>query len=125
VFRMGLGVFTLASLLGGLGMSAEHLIAARGLQGIGAALAAPNALALIATTFPVGKPRNSAMAVYAAMSAVGITAGVLLGGVLTGMLSWRWVFFITEVYRRHFCSVAPERGHGGGTMATASVVYAA
>ena len=64
VFRVGLGLFTLASLLGGLGLNAEMLIAARGLQGIGAALTAPNALALIATTFPVGKPRNSAMAVY-------------------------------------------------------------
>ena len=94
VFRIGLGVFTVASLLGGLGGSSEQLIAARGLQGIGAALTAPNALALIATTFPVGKPRNSAMAVYGAMSALGITIGVLLGGVLTGLLSWRWVFFI-------------------------------
>src|ERR687897_1705042 len=93
-FRVGLGVFTVASLLGGLGASAEQLIAARGLQGIGAALTAPNALALIATTFPVGKPRNSAMAVYGAMSALGITIGVLLGGLLTGLLSWRWVFFI-------------------------------
>ncbi len=94
VFRVGLVVFTLASLLGDLGASAEQLIAARGFQGIGAALASPNALALIATTFPMGKPRNSAMAVYGAMSALGITIGVLLGGVLTGMLSWRWVFFI-------------------------------
>jgi EmrB/QacA subfamily drug resistance transporter len=94
VLRVGLGVFTIASLLGGLGTSPEVLIAARGLQGIGAALVAPNVLASIATTFPVGNSRNSAMAVYAAMSAVGITAGVLLGGVLTGMLSWRWVFFI-------------------------------
>ena len=94
VLRVGLIVFTVASLLGGLGTSPEGLIAARGLQGLGAALVAPNVLASIATTFPVGKPRNSAMAVYAAMSAVGITAGVLLGGVLTGMLSWRWVFFI-------------------------------
>jgi len=94
VFRVGLGVFTVASLLGGLGMNAELLIAARALQGIGAAMAAPNALALIATTFPVGKPRNSAMAVYGAMSALGITVGVLLGGLLTGLLSWRWVFFI-------------------------------
>jgi EmrB/QacA subfamily drug resistance transporter len=94
VLRVGLVVFTVASLLGGLGTSPEVLIAARGLQGLGAALVAPNVLASIATTFPVGKPRNSAMAVYAAMSAVGITAGVLLGGVLTGMLSWRWVFFI-------------------------------
>lgn len=94
VFRAGLVVFTLASLLGGLGPNAELLIAARALQGVGAALVAPNALALIASTFPVGKPRNSAMAVYGAMSALGITVGVLLGGILTGMLSWRWVFFI-------------------------------
>jgi MFS family permease len=94
VLQVGLVVFTVASLLGGLGANAEMLIAARGLQGIGAALAAPNALALIATTFPVGKPRNSAMAVYGAMSALGITVGVLLGGVLTGLASWRWVFWI-------------------------------
>ncbi len=94
VFRAGLGVFTLASLLGGLGVNAEMLIGARALQGLGAALTAPNALALIATNFPVGKPRNSAMAVYGAMSALGITIGVLLGGVLTGTLGWRWVFFI-------------------------------
>ncbi len=94
VFRVGLGVFTVASLIGGLGVNAAMLIASRGLQGLGAALIAPNALALIATTFPVGKPRNSAMAVYGAMSALGITTGVLLGGVLTGLLSWRWVFWI-------------------------------
>jgi EmrB/QacA subfamily drug resistance transporter len=94
VLRVGLGIFTVASLLGGLGTSVEMLIAARGLQGIGAALAAPNALALIATTFPVGKPRNSAMAVYGAMSALGITIGVLLGGFLTGTVGWRGVFFI-------------------------------
>ena len=94
VFRAGLGLFALASLLGGLGGNAEMLIGARALQGIGAALTAPNALALIATNFPAGKPRNSAMAVYGAMSALGITIGVLLGGVLTGTLGWRWVFFI-------------------------------
>jgi EmrB/QacA subfamily drug resistance transporter len=94
VLRVGLVVFSAASLLGGLGVTGEMVIAARGLQGVGAALVAPNVLALIATTFPVGRPRNSAMAVYAAMSAVGITVGVLLGGILTGLLSWRWVFFI-------------------------------
>lgn len=94
VLRLGLALFTIASLAGGLGVNAEMLIAARGLQGIGAALVAPNVLALNATTFPMGKQRNSAMAVYAAMSAVGMTIGVLLGGVLTGLLSWRWVFLI-------------------------------
>lgn len=94
VLRVGLGLFTLASMLGGLGQNTAMLIASRGLQGIGAALVAPNVLALIATTFPVGRERNSAMAVYAAMSAVGMTVGILLGGVLTGFLGWRWVFFI-------------------------------
>jgi len=94
VLRVGLVVFTVASLLGGLSPNGALVVAARGLQGIGAALVAPNVLASIATTFPAGKARNSATAVYAAMSAVGITAGVLLGGILTGMLSWRWVFFI-------------------------------
>jgi EmrB/QacA subfamily drug resistance transporter len=94
VLRIGLVLFTLASLLGGLGINVEMLLASRGLQGIGAALVAPNVLALIATTFPVGKERNTAMAVYAAMSAVGMTVGILLGGVLTGYLSWRWVFLI-------------------------------
>jgi EmrB/QacA subfamily drug resistance transporter len=94
VLRIGLVVFVAASLLGGLAPNTALLIGARGLQGLGAALAAPNALALIATTFPMGKPRNKAMAVYGAMSAVGIVAGVLLGGALTGLLDWRWVFFI-------------------------------
>src|SRR5687768_5851770 len=63
VLRVGLGVFALASLLGALGVNAAMLIASRGLQGLGAALIAPNALALIATTFPVGEPRNEAMGV--------------------------------------------------------------
>lgn len=94
VLRVGLVVFTVASLAGGLAPTSEFLIAARALQGIGAALVAPNALALIATTFPVGKPRNEAIAVYGAMSALGIIGGVLLGGLLTGALSWRWVLLI-------------------------------
>ena len=94
MFRAGLGLFTVASVAGGFAWNVETLIAARALQGVGAVLCAPNGLALIATNFPVGTARNKAMAVYGAMSALGITAGVLLGGVLTGMLSWRWVFFI-------------------------------
>ena len=94
VLRIGLTVFVAASLLGGLAPNTGLLIAARALQGLGAALAAPNALALLATTFPTGRPRNQAMAVYGAMSALGIVAGVLLGGALTGLLDWRWVFFI-------------------------------
>jgi EmrB/QacA subfamily drug resistance transporter len=94
ILRVGMGLFTAASLLGGLAPSGTLLIAARALQGIGAAMAAPSALALVTTTFPAGKPRNQAMAVYGAMSALGLTGGVLLGGLLTGALSWRWVLLI-------------------------------
>lgn len=94
MFQTGIAVFTLASLLGGLAPDEGLLIAARVLQGVGAALAAPSALALITTTFPQGKPRNTAMGVYAAMGGVGATVGLLLGGTLTDLLDWRWVFFV-------------------------------
>ncbi|WP_330305423.1 MULTISPECIES: MFS transporter [unclassified Streptomyces] len=94
MFQAGIAVFTLASLLGGLAPNEGLLIAARILQGVGAALAAPSALALITTTFPAGKPRNTAMGVYAAMGGVGATVGLLLGGTLTDVLDWRWVFFV-------------------------------
>ncbi|MDF3907562.1 MULTISPECIES: MFS transporter [Paracoccus] len=94
LLQIGMAVFTLASLLAGLAQDGASLIAFRGLQGLGAALTAPNALALIATTFPEGQPRSKAMAVYGGMSALGIVAGLLLGGVLTSTLGWRWVFFI-------------------------------
>lgn len=94
MFQVGIAVFTLASLLGGLAPNEGLLIGARILQGVGAALAAPSALALITTTFPVGKSRNTAMGVYAAMGGVGATVGLLLGGTLTDVLDWRWVFFV-------------------------------
>ena len=94
VLRVGLVVFTVASVVGGLAPTSELLIGARAIQGIGAALVAPNAPALIATTFAAGKARSKAMAVYAAMSALGIIGGVILGGLLTATLSWRWVLLI-------------------------------
>ncbi|MFH8610776.1 MFS transporter [Streptomyces sp. NPDC018029] len=94
MFQVGIAVFTLASLLGGLAPNEGLLIGARILQGVGAAVAAPSALSLIATTFPEGKPRNKAMGVYAAMAGIGATVGLLLGGVLTDVLDWRWVFFV-------------------------------
>ncbi|WP_435283507.1 MFS transporter [Streptomyces koelreuteriae] len=94
MFRIGIVLFTLASLLGGLAPNEAMLIGARILQGIGAAIAAPTALSLIATNFPEGKPRNRAMGVYAAMSGLGSTIGLLLGGTLTDYLDWRWVFIV-------------------------------
>jgi EmrB/QacA subfamily drug resistance transporter len=94
MLQVGMAIFTVASLLVGLAQDGVSVIASRGLQGIGAALTAPNALALIATTFPEGKARSKAMAVYGAMSGLGIIAGLILGGLLTGMLGWRWAFYI-------------------------------
>lgn len=102
VFMIGLVVFAVASLLGGLATSEGLLLGARGLQGLGAALASPAALALITTTFPAGPARNRAFAVYAAMSGIGAAFGLILGGWLTGLDSfvgldvqgWRLTFLI-------------------------------
>ncbi len=100
VFMIGLAVFAIASLLGGFAANEGLLLAARGLQGLGAALASPAALALITTTFPAGPARNRAFAVYAAMSGAGAAVGLILGGWLTGLEpvlgleGWRWTFLI-------------------------------
>ncbi|MGH2517383.1 MAG: MFS transporter, partial [Ktedonobacterales bacterium] len=87
-------LFTLASLVGGLSTSAVWLVAARAAQGIGAAFAAPSALAFIATTFPEGPQRTRALALYSAVASAGGSLGLLLGGMLTSWVSWRWVLFI-------------------------------
>jgi EmrB/QacA subfamily drug resistance transporter len=102
VFMAGLTVFAVASLLGGLAQSEALLLGARGLQGLGAALASPAALALITTTFPAGPARTRAFAVYAAMSGAGAAVGLILGGWLTGLDvslfnpqdGWRLTFLI-------------------------------
>jgi EmrB/QacA subfamily drug resistance transporter len=94
MFMIGIAVFALSSLLGGLAQSDVWLIITRGMQGVGGAIAAPTALSLIATNFPEGKERNRAMGVYASMSGAGGALGLLLGGILTSYVSWRWIFFI-------------------------------
>ena len=94
VFRLGIVVFTLASLAGGFAPNGAALIAARVVQGSGAAIAAPCALSLLATTFPAGPARTRALGVYGAMGGLGSVVGLLLGGALTEYLSWRWVLFI-------------------------------
>jgi EmrB/QacA subfamily drug resistance transporter len=94
VFRLGIIVFALASMAGGLAPDGTALIAARIVQGGGAAIAAPGALSLLATTFPAGPARTRALGVYGAMGGLGSVVGLLLGGALTEYLSWRWVLFI-------------------------------
>ncbi|HET7196251.1 MAG TPA: MFS transporter [Nocardioides sp.] len=102
IFAAGLTIFAVASLVGGLAQSEAMLLGSRSLQGLGAALASPAALALITTTFPAGRQRNRAFAVYAAMSGAGAAVGLILGGWLTGLDSvfgldlsgWRLTFLI-------------------------------
>src|SRR5579864_1403166 len=94
MFVAGLLLFSAASLAGGLATSQAWLLAARAVQGAGGAIVAPTALALIATTFPEGPPRNRAMGVYAAMSGAGGAVGLITGGLLVTYASWRWVLFV-------------------------------
>jgi EmrB/QacA subfamily drug resistance transporter len=94
VFRAGITVFALASMAGGFAPNEAALIIARVAQGCGAALAAPCALSLLATTFPAGPARTRALGVYGAMGGLGSVVGLLAGGTLTEYASWRWVLFI-------------------------------
>src|SRR4051795_8254007 len=94
VFMGGLVLFGVASLAGGLATSEGTLIAARAVQGLGAALLSPAALSIVTTTFREGSERNKALGVWGAVAGAGGAAGVLLGGVLTDSLGWEWVFFV-------------------------------
>jgi len=137
IFITGLLVFSAASLTGGFANSQEWLLIARAAQGVGGAMIAPTALALIMTTFPEGPPRNRAMGVYAAMSGGGAAVGLVAGGLLTSYLSWRWVFFVNvpigilvAVMSRYVLSESPRRtgrfdlpGAITGTAGVALFVY--
>ncbi|MEU6557215.1 MFS transporter [Streptomyces sp. NPDC046915] len=90
----GVLVFALSSLLGGLATDGGWLLAARALQGVGAALIAPSTLALITTNFPEGPRRHHALSVYASMAGIGGSVGLVLGGMLTSWASWRWALLI-------------------------------
>jgi len=94
VFIAGAVLFALASLAGGLAQSDLQLIAARAVQGMGAALISPAALAILTTTFAEGAERNKALGAWGAVAGSGGAAGVLLGGVLTDALSWEWVLYV-------------------------------
>ena len=94
MFMVGLVLFSLASLAGGLAQSEPWLIAARAVQGLGGAIVSPAALSIITTTFSEGAERNRALGVWGAVAGAGGAAGVLLGGILTSGLCWRWVLFV-------------------------------
>ena len=145
-FMVGVSVFAVASLLGGLASNEALLLGARGLQGLGAALASPAALALITTTFPAGPQRNRAFSVYAAMSGAGAAVGLILGGWLTGLEptlfghvvdGWRLTFLINVPIGLAAAMAAPRllaesESHPGeldlpgalsGTLGLVGIVY--
>ena len=136
-FMVGLAVFIVGSLLGGLAPTSELLVAARALQGVGAAVAAPSVLALLTTSAPDAAARNRALALFSAVSSAGASLGLLLGGVLTGYASWRWALFINVpigllvllLVRRFVADTERQRGRFDvagavtATLGSASLVF--
>src|SRR5580692_5982564 len=94
IFILGLAMFSAASLICALAPNQGLLIAARALQGLGAAVLAPSTLAILTTTFREPAERARALGIWSAMAAVGGASGALFGGILTDLLSWRWIFYI-------------------------------
>jgi EmrB/QacA subfamily drug resistance transporter len=116
LFEIGLGLFTLSSALGGLAQTPGQLVAARAVQGVGAALAAPSVLALLTTSAPDEAARHRALALFGAVSSGGASIGLVLGGLLTDVGSWRWTLFINVplglavlLLARRFVDETPRR----------------
>ena len=120
VFMAGMTLFTVASFLGGMSQSSSWLVAARGLQGLGAAIVAPATLSIITTTFREGRERNRAMGVFGAVAGSGGAIGVLLGGLLTQYAGWQWVLFVNVPIGAAVVVLAPrllaesKSGESGG-----------
>jgi EmrB/QacA subfamily drug resistance transporter len=94
LFLLGIVLFSAASLMNGLAGSAGILVAGRAIQGLGGALVTPAALSVLTTTFAEGRERTTALGVWSAIAVGGGAIGLLLGGVLTSLLSWQWIFFV-------------------------------
>ena len=123
IFMTGVLIFAIASALGGIAQNEAMLLGSRGLQGLGAALASPTALALITTTFPAGPQRNRAFSVFAAMSGIGAAIGLILGGWLTDLdptWGWRLTFLINVpigLAAAYFApKLLPDTDHHAGTL---------
>jgi EmrB/QacA subfamily drug resistance transporter len=108
MFMLGLVVFAVASFGGGIAQSEAWLIAARAIQGMGAAIVSPAALSILTTTFRDGAERNRALGIWGAVAGAGGAAGVLLGGVLTSGLNWRWVLFVNVPIALVAAGLAPR-----------------
>jgi EmrB/QacA subfamily drug resistance transporter len=108
IFMVGLVLFALASLAGGLATNSGQLIAARAVQGLGAAILSPAALSIVATTFKDGSERNKALGIWGAVAGSGGAAGVLLGGVLTEYLGWEWVLWVNVPIGIAAAALAPR-----------------
>ena len=108
MFLTGISVFTVASVLGGIAPNASLLLAARVLQGVGGAAAAPSVVALIMANFAEGRERVRALSYFSVTSGVGGSIGLVLGGMLTSWASWRWVFFINVPIGLGLVLVAPR-----------------
>jgi EmrB/QacA subfamily drug resistance transporter len=108
VFLIGTALFGLASLADGLAGSEGMLLGARAVQGIGAALATPAALSLVTALFAPGPERTRALAVWGALAGLGFAIGILLGGVITEVASWRWVFLINVPFAAATLAVVPR-----------------
>jgi MFS family permease len=132
-FIAGLVIFTAASLLGGLAHDGAFLIAMRGLQGLGAAMVNPAALAIVLSMFPAGPARSRAIALWGTIGSSGIAAGMLFGGILVQFLGWRSVFFVNVPFalavfalvRSYVPRDAPDRGSSHLDVAGAMTLTAA
>jgi EmrB/QacA subfamily drug resistance transporter len=108
VFVFGLAVFSLASLLIGVAPAAWWLIAARAMQGVGAAIVGPSSLSLLTASFPEGRERSKAVALYAATAGIGASLGLVIGGALADLISWRAGFFINVPVGLVMIALAPR-----------------
>src|SRR4051812_3102255 len=126
MFMVGVLIFAFASLLGGFAWTKGWLLAMRALQGVGGAIASPTALSLVTTTFEEGPARNRAFGVYAAVSGAGAAIGLILGGLLTDYVSWRWVLFVNAPIGLALAIATPfvlrESSRGDGRFAVVDAV---